>query len=98
MNYHFSIVELVKRSRSTLGHYLNNLGSTRVSMLYIPSNKAGCWSKICLVVFTIYGHGSHESLGRKQNYTDSLCRKPFFLDGNLGRKQEIADSLGGSQI
>ena len=63
MIYHFSIVELVvKRSRSTQGHHLNNLGSTRVSMLYIPSNKAGCWNKSCLVVFTIYGHGSH--LGR----------------------------------
>ena len=37
-------------------------------------------------------------LGRKQNHTDSLCRKPFFVDGSLGRKQEIADSLGGSQI
>ena len=63
MNYHFSIVELaVKRSRSTQGYHFNNVGSTRVSMLYIPINKAGCWSKRCLVVFTIYGHGSH--LGR----------------------------------
>ena len=35
---------------------------------------------------------------RKQNYTDSLCRKPFFVDGSLGRKQEITDSLRGSQI
>ena len=60
MNYHFSIVELVvKRSRLTQGHHSNNLVSTRVSMLYIPSNKAGCWSKRCLMVFTIYGHGSH---------------------------------------
>ena len=31
-------------------------------MLYISSNKARCWSKRCLMVFTIYGHGSH--LGR----------------------------------
>ena len=46
MNYHFSIVELVvKRSRFTKGHHLNNVGSTKVSTLYIPSNKAGCWSK-----------------------------------------------------
>ena len=60
MNNHFSVVELVvKRSRSTQGHHLNNLGSARVSMHYIPSNKAGCWSKRCLMVFTIYGHGSH---------------------------------------
>ena len=36
---------------------------------------------------------SAESLDRKQNHTDSLCRKPFFVDGNLGRKQEITDSL-----
>ena len=35
---------------------------------------------------------SAESLGRKQNHTDSLCRKPFFVDGNLGRKQETTDS------
>ena len=31
-----------------------------------------------------------ERLGRKQNHTDSLCRKPFFMDGSLGRKQEVA--------
>ena len=30
-----------------------------------------------------------ESLGRKQNHTDSLCRKPFFADGSLGRKQDF---------
>ena len=35
---------------------------------------------------------SAESLDRKQNHTDSLCRKPFFVDGSLGRKQEITDS------
>ena len=29
---------------------------------------------------------------------DSLCRKPIFMDGRLGRKQEIMDSLSGSQI
>ena len=28
----------------------------------------------------------------------SLCRKPFFVAGSLSRKQEIADSLGRSQI
>ena len=39
-----------------------------------------------------------ECLSRKQNYTDSLTRKPFFVDSSLGRKQEIGDSLGGSQI
>ena len=38
------------------------------------------------------------SLLRKQNHTDSLCRKPFFMDGSLGRMQEIRDSLGGNQI
>ena len=60
MKYHVSIVELVvKRSGSTQGHHLSNLGSVRVSMLYIPSNKVGCWNKRCLMVFTIYGHGSH---------------------------------------
>ena len=40
------IVELdVKRSRLTQGHHLNNLGSTRGTMPYIPGNKAWCWSK-----------------------------------------------------
>ena len=39
---------------------MNNLGSTRVSMLYIPSKKAGCLNKKCLM--GIYGHDSH--LGR----------------------------------
>ena len=41
---------------------------------------------------------SDESLSRKQNHMDSLCRKPFFVDGSLGREKEITDSLGGSQI
>ena len=54
MNYRFSIAELVvKGSTSTQCHRLNNLGSTRVSMLYIPSNKAGCWSKICLASLAV---------------------------------------------
>ena len=39
-----------------------------------------------------------ETLGRKLNHTDSLCRKLFTKHNSLGRKQEIADSLGGSQI
>ena len=39
-----------------------------------------------------------ETLSRKLNYTDSLCRKLFPKHNSLGRKQEIADSLGGSQI
>ena len=39
-----------------------------------------------------------ETLGRKLNHTESLCRKLFFKHNSLGRKQEIADSLGGSQI
>ena len=25
-----------------------------------------------------------ETLGRKLNHTDSLCKKPFFVDGYLG--------------
>ena len=39
-----------------------------------------------------------ETLGRKQNHTDSLCRKLFTKHNSLGRKQKIMDSLGGSQI
>ena len=31
---------------------------------------------------------------RKQNHTVSVCRKPFFVDGSLCRKQEITDRLG----
>ena len=27
----------------------------------------------------------NETPGRKQNHTDSLCRKSFFVDGSLGR-------------
>ena len=37
-------------------------------------------------------------LGRKLDHTDSLCRKLFTKYNSLGRKQEIADSLSGSQI
>ena len=39
-----------------------------------------------------------KSLGRKLNHMDSHFRSPFSKDNSLGRKQEIADSLGGSQI
>ena len=39
-----------------------------------------------------------ETLCRKLNHTDSLCRKLFPEHNSLGMKQEIADSLGGSQI
>ena len=39
-----------------------------------------------------------ETLGRKLNHMTSLCRKLFIKHNNLGRKQEIADSLGESQI
>ena len=41
---------------------------------------------------------SAETLGRKLNHTDSICRKLFTQHNSLGRKQEIADSLGRSQI
>ena len=39
-----------------------------------------------------------ETLGGKLNHTDSLCRKLFTKHNSLGRKQEIANSLGGSKI
>ena len=35
---------------------------------------------------------------KKHNHANNLGRKPFFADSNLGRKQEIAGSLDGSQI
>ena len=41
---------------------------------------------------------SAEILGRKINHTDSLCRKLFSKHNSLGKKQEIADNLGGSHI
>ena len=39
-----------------------------------------------------------ETVGRKQNHTDSLCRKLSTKHNSLGRKQKIANSVGGSQI
>ena len=39
-----------------------------------------------------------QTLGRQLNHTDSLCRKLFTKHKSLDRKQEIADSLGGSHI
>ena len=37
-----------------------------------------------------------ESLGRKQNHTDSLCRKPFFVDGTcslgMGKKSRTVSA------
>ena len=47
-----------------------------------------------MILFTAEGLG----LGRKHNYADNLSRKPFFADSGLGRKEEIADILGGNQI
>ena len=41
---------------------------------------------------------SAETLGRKLNHMDNLCRKLFTEHSSLGRKQEIADSLSRSQI
>ena len=38
-----------------------------------------------------------ETLGRKLNHTDSLCRKLFTEHNSLARKQEITDSLGESE-
>ena len=39
-----------------------------------------------------------ETLSRKQNHMDSLYSKLFIKHNSLCRKQEITDSLGGSQI
>ena len=39
-----------------------------------------------------------QTLGKKHTHTVSLSKKPFFMDSRLGRKQEITDSLGRSQI
>ena len=38
------------------------------------------------------------ALDRKQNHAGIIDRKPFIVGSSLGRKQKIADSLGGSQI
>ena len=39
-----------------------------------------------------------ETRGAKKNHADSHGRLPFFEDGNLSRKQEIADSLSRNQL
>ena len=39
-----------------------------------------------------------ETFGRKLNHKDSLCRKLFIKHNSLSKKQEIGDSLDGSQI
>ena len=39
-----------------------------------------------------------QTLSRKLNHTDSPCRKLFPKHNSFGRKQEIPDSLTGSQI
>ena len=41
---------------------------------------------------------SAKTLCRKQNHRDSLSKKTFFTDGSPGKKSEIMDSLGESQI
>ena len=77
-----------------------------IIIIMIQDNKNNSETKKLLRIKMLLGksQGINESanfrkiLGRKQNHTDSLCRKPFFVDGSLGRKQQITDSLGGSQI
>ena len=54
---------------------------------YRPRKMASCRDCPC-----------NSTLGRKLNHTHSLCRKPFTEHNRLGRKQEIADSLGGNQL
>ena len=39
-----------------------------------------------------------ETLGRKLNHNNSLCRKLLTEHNSLSRKQEIADSLHGSPV
>ena len=39
-----------------------------------------------------------KTLGMKLTHADSIGRKLFYADVSPGRKQDIADSFGGSQI
>ena len=65
-------------------------------MIYCFLPRLLCWVNSCLQTVHVIWLPA-KSLGRKQNHTDSLCRKPFFVDGSLRRKQEFTDSLGGSK-
>ena len=47
---------------------------------------------VCVILFPA------DTLGRKLNHMDSLCRKLFTKHNSLSRKQETMDSLSGSQI
>ena len=75
--------------------YLASAENVRDFLLHAETVVLGKWfpaETVCVILLPA------ETLGRKQNHTDSFCRKPFFVDGSLRRKQEITDSLGGSQI
>ena len=61
-----------------------------------PYDFAFCWEIPAKTVLMIVLPA--ETLGRKQNHADRLGRKPFFKYSRLNTNQEIADSLGGSQI
>ena len=97
--------ELVKRNLPSIFNL--STGYKRVCQFKLPAEivhhiwlpprlSAICFLRrqLCLVNVVL---GKYH-LGRKQNHTDSLCRKLFFMDCSISRKQEITDSLGGSQI
>ena len=70
----------VKRSRSTQGYYLNNLGSTHIdnATYQVSRSSVYCfWKRRFFKVFTIYGHGGHFG-----QVTQLICIN-FFSHSNL---------------
>ena len=74
-------------------------------MILLPAETVGVIllpaSTVCVILLLASTVGvillPAETLERKQNYTDNLGRKPFITHSSLDRKEEIADSLSGSQ-
>ena len=78
-----------KRSRSTQGHHLNNLGSTWVTdATYIVPRPLvhWFWRRRFLKVFTIYRHGGHLGHVTKLTCTNFHSHSPISFHMNFGFK------------
>ena len=81
------------RLPSTKNGFLQRLSVISCFLPRLPSTKKWLPAEtVRVILFPV------ETLCRKLNHTDSLRRKLFTKYNSLGRKQEITDSLDGSQI
>ena len=81
----------LQRLSITFGFHQDSPWSLASCRDYRPRKMASCEAVHVILL-------PAETLGRKLNHTDSLCRKLFAKHNSLGRELKIAESLDGSQI